>query len=369
MGEKDLSSRLLALSPERPIAPGAARALVRGALLAAPSGAAGGVPPRSALRGTSLRSASRDLRSVCAIGAFDGVHEGHRALLARARAEAEARGDELVVVTFSPDPSRVLTPVDPQPQLLSCEDRLRALAIAPGVDRLVTIPFTPELAALPYERFVREELGSRMALDCVVVGEDFCLGAGGAGTVGALRELGRVDGFSVIGVALADAGGAPVTATRVRDLLGSGSIEDAAELLGRCHFVSGRVVHGRGEGTGFGFPTANVEVREGLCLPAEGVYAGYVVASGTAWPAAINVGRPRSFSPGEEGEAFLEATLLGFSGDLYGAEVSVVFVRWLRAPRTFSSVSELERVVLGNVSWVREALGEDGIDLGREVVA
>lgn len=155
----------------------------------------------------------------------------------------------------------------------------------------------------------------------------------------------------------------------MRDLLGSGSIEDAAGLLGRCHFVSGRVVHGRGEGTGFGFPTANVEVRDGLCLPAEGVYAGYVVASGTAWPAAINVGRPRSFSPGEEGQAFLEATLLGFSGDLYGAEVSVVFVRWLRAPRTFSSVSELERVVLGNVSWVREALGEGGIDLGREVVA
>lgn len=244
MGEKDLSSRLLALSPDAPLAPDDARALVRDALLAAPSGAAGGVPPRSALRGTSLRSASRDLRSVCAIGAFDGVHEGHRALLARARAEAEARGDELVVVTFSPDPSRVLTPDDPQPQLLSCEDRLRALAIAPGVDRLVTIPFTPELAALPYERFVREELGSRMALDCVVVGEDFCLGAGGAGTVGALRELGRVDGFSVIGVALADAGGAPVTATRVRDLLGSGSIEDAAELLGRCHFVSGRVVCG-----------------------------------------------------------------------------------------------------------------------------
>ena len=108
-----------------------------------------------------------------------------------------------------------------------------------------------------------------------------------------------------------------------------------------------------------------MRVPAALCLPAEGVYAGYVVRGDTAWPAAINVGKPRSFSPGEEGEPFLEATLLGFSGDLYGAEVRVAFARWLRAPRSFSSVGELERVVLSNVSWVRVTLGERGIDLSR----
>ena len=366
MSEKDLAARLLALSPECPIAPGDARALVRDALLAAPSGAAGGVPPRSALRGTSLRNASRDLRSVCAIGAFDGVHAGHRALLARAREEARARGDELVVVTFSPDPSRVLTPDEPQPQLLSDEGRLRALEGFPGVDRLLVIDFTPELAALPYDRFVREVLGARLALDCVVVGADFRLGAGGEGTVAALTELGRGAGFDVIGMELLDAGGAPVTATRIRGLLGEGRVEEAAGLLGRCHAVRGRVEHGRGEGTGFGFPTANVRDRPGLCLPAEGVYAGYVRAGGSAWPAAINVGLPRTFSPGEEGQAFLEATLLGFAGNLYGEEVSVVFARWLRAPRSFSSVEELERVVLANVDWVRRALGERPCELGGE---
>ena len=364
MGEKDLAQRLLALSPDNPI------------------GGAGGVPPKSVLRRTFLRNtpgalvgASREeglhgfKKSVCAIGAFDGVHAGHRALIERACAEARLRGDELVVVTFSPDPSVVLCPEHPQKMLLSDADRLDALRSIEGVDRLVVIDFTAELAALSYDRFVRETLGALVGLDCIVVGSDFRLGAGGAGTVDALSELGRADGFEVIGMDLLDEGGSPVTATRIRGLLGEGRVEDAAGLLGRCHFVRGVVEHGRGEGTAFGFPTANVRVPDGLCLPAEGVYAGYVALSGTAWPAAINVGKPRSFSPGEEGEQFLEATLLGFDGDLYGDEVRVVFARWLREPRLFSSLEELERVVLGNVSWVRATLGERGIHLRGEALA
>lgn len=327
-------------------------------------------PVRDVPEGSSAQCTSRrDIpdgppRSVCAIGAFDGVHVGHRALIERARGEAEARGDELVVVTFSPDPSVVLSPDRPQRMLLSDDERLRELCSIDGVDRVVVLDFTPELAALPYERFVRETLGGLVRLDCIVVGSDFCLGAGGAGTVGALAELGRADGFDVIGADLLDAGGSPVTATRIRGLLREGRVEAAAGLLGRCHFVAGEVAHGRGEGTGFGFPTANVLVDEGLCLPAEGVYAGYVLARETAWPAAINVGKPRSFSPGEEGASFLEATLLGFSGDLYGERVDVVFLRWLREPRSFSSLEELERVVLSNVSWVRATLGERGVEAG-----
>ena len=364
MGEKNLAQWLLALSPSNPI------------------GSAGGVPPKSALletilRNTSCAPASASRRgwlpgsrgSVCAIGAFDGVHLGHRALIERAREEADARGDELVVVTFSPDPSVILTPGRPQRLLLSDADRVSALESIEGVDRVVVIDFTAELAALPYERFVRETLGDLMDLDVIIVGSDFRLGAGGAGTVDALSELGSVDGFDVIGMDLLDEGGSPVTATRVRGLLAQGHVEEAAGLLGRCHFVRGEVEHGRGEGTSFGFPTANVRVSDGLCLPAEGVYAGYVACSKTAWPAAINVGKPRSFSPGEEGEPFLEATLLGFDGDLYGHEVCVVFARWLREPRLFSSVDELERVVLGNVSWVRATLGERGVSLGGEVLA
>ena len=349
MREKNLEQRLLALSPERPV------------------GLVGSVLTGSVLRRTSLQNTSDEPRkAVCAIGAFDGVHVGQRGLIERARVEARERGDELVVVTFSPDPSVVLTPGRPQRLLLSDGDRLDILRSIAGVDRVVVLDFTAELAALPYERFVRETLGGLVDLDAIVVGSDFRLGTGGAGTVGALAELGRIDGFDVIGMELLDEGGAPVTATRIRALLGEGRVEAAAGLLGRCHFVTGEVVRGRGEGTGFGFPTANVRVPSSLCLRAGGVYAGYVTHGDTAWPAAVNVGKPRSFSPGEEGAPFLEATLLGFDGDLYGAVVDVSFVRWLREPRSFSSIEELERVVLGNVSWVRATLGERGIALRGE---
>lgn len=313
-----------------------------------------------------MAALGEDRRFVFAIGAFDGLHRGHRALLARARREADRRGCRLAAVSFDPDPAHVLCgPGRSAADLLSVEER-EELLIDSGVDALLTFSFTPELARVSYQDFVRGALGAFMDVAAIVVGEDFRLGADGAGCVAALADLGRAAGFDVVGMRLADADGAPISSTRIRRLLGEGSVEEAAELLGRLHVVRGRVAHGRGEGTSFGFPTANVEVEEGRCLPAEGVYAGYVVVgdrtSGTtAWPAAINVGKPRSFSPGEEGSPFLEATLLGFDGDLYGELVSVAFVRWLRVPQVFDSVDELERTVLGNVDWVRRSLGERGV--------
>lgn len=302
---------------------------------------------------------------VCVLGAFDGLHRGHRTLIARAREEARRRSARLAVVTFSPDPASVLEGPWAPRNLLGTSDRARAL-MACGIDLLVTVDFTGELAALTYERFVRDVLGGLMSVSALVVGSNFRLGAGGAGTVDALAELGRAHGFDVIGMDLVDVGGTPISASRIRALVEAGAVEDAADLLGRCHFVWGQVEHGRGEGTGLGFPTANVRVDRSVCLPAEGVYAGFVVRGTgalTAWPAAINVGVPRTFEPGAEGQAFLEATLLGFSGDLYGQYVYVVFVRWLRGPERFSSVDELTRTVLANVDWVRRSLGESGVEL------
>lgn len=380
-GAGDLRSALLALAPDRPLGAVGARELVRASLVAVDctwaarelellGGAVTGRVFRDAAGGATfpLRRAPwgeppTRPRTVCAVGAFDGAHRGHAALLGRARYEADARGAELAVVTFSPDPADVLAPGRPGDALLPPAVRQRAVMELSGADALVVLDFTPELAALPYERFVRGALDALVDLECVVVGADFRLGAGGAGDVAALSSLGRSDGFDVIGMELADEGGAPISATRVRSLVRAGRVEDAAGLLGRCHYVSGRVEHGRGEGTGFGFPTANVAVDESLCLPAEGVYAGFVAVGAMAWPAAINVGKPRSFSPGERGAAFLEATLLGFEGSLYGEEVSVVFARWLREPRSFASLEELERTVLGNVDWVRATLGERGVSL------
>lgn len=294
--------------------------------------------------------------SACALGAFDGVHVGHRALVQATLADARDRGVACVAVTFSPDPAEVLSGPIVNATLLPITDRIRLLATL-GVDGVLVVPFTREVAATSHERFMSDWLVPAVRPVSIHVGADFRMGAGGAGTVDELRRVGARLGVSVHGHALVSEDGSAVSATRIRGLVREGAVKQASRYLCRDHCVRGTVEHGRGEGGSFGFPTANVRMDASACLPAEGVYAALASDGGHAWPAAVNVGAPRSFG-GRSGEPFLEATLLGFSGDLYGRELSVSFVAWLREPRTFSSLDELERTVLGNVEWVRTYVGE-----------
>lgn len=305
------------------------------------------------------RIGSADVSCVCSVGAFDGVHAGHRALVASAVDEAAGRGCASVAVTFSPDPAAVLSGPIVNESLLSVADRVRMLATL-GVDAVLVVPFDERLAATPHDRFLVDWLVRPLCAVSLHVGANFRMGAGGRGDVRALAAAGKPLGVAVHGHELVCEDGRAVSATRIRGLLHEGKVEAAAGLLRRYHLVRGHVEHGRGEGTSFGFPTANVRVDVSACLPAEGVYAALVCDGSSAWPAAVNVGAPRSFG-GEQGEPFLEATLVGFQGNLYGAELSVSFVAWLRAPHTFASLDELERTVLGNVAWVRSYLGEGAI--------
>lgn len=299
--------------------------------------------------------------AIMVLGAFDGLHLGHRSLVRTAVEDARRRHLPCVAVTFDPDPSELLFPDDSQPRLLSVPDRLRALRSA-GVDHAVSIPFTPELAALSPEEFVKGPLRAIATPKALHVGSNFRFGHLGAGTVATLRELGRAYGFDTVESPLLEVDGARISSTRIRQLLAApGELALANGLLGRCHFVHGVIEHGRGEGASFGFPTANVRCDQRSCMPSQGVYGGYATMGGTAWPAAINVGAPPSFSGPDH--LFLEANLVGFSGDVYGAEADVSFVEWLRPSRRFSSLDELERVVLGNIEWVRTNLGEGGVRL------
>ena len=360
-----------------PAGPGQLRGLARAALLACPrpvvrrslpAGRAGGRV--STLDDVRL---GPDVACVCAIGAFDGVHVGHRALLAEARRRADELGALVVAVTFDPDPARVLTQGYEGRDLLRVADRERGLLLA-GADAVLTLGFDRELASLDAASFVRDVLRRAVSPRAVVVGDDFRMGAGGACDVDALARLGSEGGFDVAGVALSSVDGGAVSATRVRRLLLGGDVAAASRLLARPHVVWGTVAHGRGQGTGFGFPTANVDVDPACCLPAEGVYSCVAIsrdgdgdadgACARAWPAAVNVGRPRSFADAGGPGPFLEATLLGFDGDLYGRGLGIAFVGWLRAPRAFDDLGELRRVVLSNVGSVRDALGGSGADLG-----
>lgn len=302
----------------------------------------------------------RGVRTVVAIGAFDGLHLGHRALLAAAAEDARRRGVPCVAVTFDPDPAEVLGEPTPNARLLSCADRSRGL-LALGADAVVRFRFDAALAATGIEEFVRDRLCALAAPVSVHVGTNFSFGRGGEGTPSSLAELGRTYGFEVSPHDLVPYAGSPISATRVRGLLATGSLDLASDLLGRCHFVRGTVEHGRGEGRAFGFPTANVVSDPTDALPREGVYACYLVSGASAWPAATNVGAPPTFSAPKP--AFMEANLIGFSGNLYGRSVRVVFVRRLRDSRRFESTDELRRVVLGNIEWVQRNLGGSGLEV------
>lgn len=296
--------------------------------------------------------------AVVSIGAFDGLHAGHRALIAAARREADERGLPCVVVTFDPDPDVLLVGEEPSTRLLATADRVRAIESL-GADAVVVLRFDEELEQTGYQDFVTQVLGGVVRPASIHVGTNFRVGAGGRGDVRALAAFCDGLGCAVHGHDLVTRGGSPVSSTRIRSLLHKGAVEDAAGHLERLHFVRGTVEHGRGEGTAFGFPTANVRTSPVDCMPRAGVYACVVCDGRTAWPAAVNVGKPPTFSAPEDN--FLEANLVGFAGDLYGSEVSVLFARWLRASRPFDSTEELERVVLGNIDWVRTNLGSCGV--------
>ena len=295
------------------------------------------------------------------IGAFDGVHLGHRTLVAHTIADARSRGTLAVAITFDPDPMDLIAPGTPSVRLLAVADRIRFLSSL-GLDAVVALPFDEELRRTTCEDFCLSVLPRMVSLASIRVGSNFHMGSGRGGDVAQIARIGSEQGFEVFGERLVDEGGEHISATRIRRLLGQGDLDQANELLGRCHFVRGSVTHGRGAGASLGFPTANIVCAIEDRLPAEGVYAGYVIAEGEGWPAAINVGAPPTFS--DPRPAFLEANLIGYAGDLYGSEVSVVFVRRLRASRRFESVDELKATVEGNIAWTAENLGRASVEVG-----
>lgn len=336
--------------------PDEARALVQEALVprvAACSAelAQGRIVSRSALEKDKAKGC------VALLGAFDGFHLGHAALMADARVDASKIDALTVAVTFWPDPSEVLGHA--QERLMDLRQRTDAL-LGAGADAVLVLRFDDAFAALSPERFVDDLLGLLAPAE-VHVGANFSFGCRGMGTTDTLAELCAARGVSVHVKDLLRLDGQDVSATRIRTLVREARLEDARALMGRCLCLSGTVAHGRGEGTGLGFSTANIEVEPERVLLPRGVYAGYAVVDGLAWPAAANAGSPASFGGGDE--RLIEAHLLGFDGDLYGKTVSFVPVRQLRGERRFASHEELARTVQGNIEWVADNLGTCALEV------
>ncbi|HTW05182.1 MAG TPA: bifunctional riboflavin kinase/FAD synthetase [Streptosporangiaceae bacterium] len=282
--------------------------------------------------------------SVVTIGVFDGVHLGHQRIVRRAAQVAEELGLPVVVVTFDPHPDEVVRPGKHPPLLGTGRQRAELLA-GLGVDAVCVLPFTRAFSELGPDEFVRAVLVERLHAARVVVGEDFRFGYRAAGDVALLAELGEKYDFTAEGVPLLADNGVRVSSSEIRERLAAGDVAAAAHDLGRPHRVEGVVIRGHRRGRSLGFPTANLETAAHTAIPADGIYAGWLISLDEAgreaerWPAAISVGTNPTF---EGTERSVEAYALDRDDlDLYGVHVAVDFVARLRGMVRFESVDDL----------------------------
>ncbi|HMC39873.1 MAG TPA: bifunctional riboflavin kinase/FAD synthetase [Acidimicrobiales bacterium] len=292
------------------------------------------------------------------IGAYDGVHTGHRLVIDRVRHAAAEQGLASAVVTFDRHPASVVRP-ESAPRLLTDMDQKLELLGETGVDYVLLVHFDEVRAGETAEEFVGEVLAGCLDTKAVIVGHDFHFGRGRKGNVPMLQDMGAVMGFDVTGLRLFSGGlgREPISSTRIRKLLEEGQVGEAASLLGRPHQLRGTVAHGDKRGRLLGFPTANVSLPEYMALPADGVYAGwYRRPDGFRRPAAISLGRRPTFYE-EAGMRLLECYLLDFDGDLYDQPAHVDFVAHLRSQARFESAHALVDQMGRDVATTRLVLG------------
>lgn len=291
-------------------------------------------------------------RVVLTLGNFDGVHLGHQAIIGRAQDEARGIQGQVVVLTFHPHPVAVLAPDKAPPFIQPLRDRLATLR-AVGADVVVAQRFTPRFAALEPEAFVRAFLLRHLEVQHVVVGSNVSFGRNRAGTVETLRALGTRYGFAVDSVAPVTVDGTHVSSSELRRRLGAGDVRAAAALLGRPASLRGRVVGGERRGRTLGFPTANLHLRAGILLPADGVYAVWASVDGVSHPAVLNVGKRPTFGVLRR---TVEAHLLDFDGDLYGRWLTLELVDRLRGEVRFAGPDELRQAIAADVARGRALL-------------
>lgn len=278
---------------------------------------------------------------VIALGTFDGVHRGHRAMLDLAREAARPRGRDVVAATFDPHPRAVVAGGAP-PLLCSVDERVERI-LAAGADRVEVVPFTHAFSRLAPDEFVDRWLVGRLEAVAVVVGHNFRFGHRAVGDVDALRELCGRHGIDVVVCDLLVDGNQPVSSSRIRRLLAGGNTELAWQLLGFPYDLRAVVEHGARRGRELGMPTANLAVLPTRLVPADGVYGGTATLHGEQWPAATSVGtNPQFTSDQANPPRTVEVHLIGYEGpDFYGAPLHVTFEQRIRGQRTFDSVDAL----------------------------
>ncbi len=300
--------------------------------------------PGEALRGATV-----------AIGNFDGVHRGHKAVIAAALARGRALGKPSAALTFEPHPRAFFNPDEPLFRLTPEAAKLRLLA-ATGLDGAIVLTFNADLAKLSAEDFVQRVLVDRFAISGAAIGFNFHFGANRAGSPEFLQVQGKQHGFTVDIVPPLLDGGRPVSSGPIRAALAAGRLDDAAEFLGYPWFVSGAVIHGDKRGRELGFPTANLRL-DPACALRHGIYAVRTAVAGRRYDGVASFGRRPMF---DSGAVLLEIFLFDFAGDLYGANIDVAFMAWLRDEAMFASAKDLVRQMKEDSRLAREALARAG---------
>jgi riboflavin kinase/FMN adenylyltransferase len=300
--------------------------------------------PAGALRGSTV-----------AIGNFDGVHRGHKAVIAAALARARSLGKPAAALTFEPHPRAFFNPAEPLFRLTDEAAKLRLLAAA-GLDGAIVLTFDAALANLSAEDFVQRVLVDRLAISGAAIGFNFHFGANRTGSPEFLKAQGSRHGFTVDIVPPLLDHGRPVSSGPIRAALAAGRLDDAAEFLGYPWFVSGTVIHGDKRGRELGFPTANLQL-DPSCGLRHGIYAVRAATAGRRYDGVASFGRRPMF---DTGTVLLEVFLFDFSGDLYGATIDVAFMSWLREEAEFASASDLVRQMQEDSRLTRAALRRAG---------
>ena len=273
-----------------------------------------------------------ELNNCVLIGIFDGVHAGHQELVKAAKAHGK-----VIALTFYPHPTAIFAPERTPMQLLPLEDRVSQLK-AHGADEVVVIDFTKDFAALSPHQFIDEILVKKLSATHVVVGENFTFGHKAEGTAHYLQSVDK--GFKTTIVKLSENRGNPISSSRIRGLIFDGDVERASELLTRNHYLVGPVVHGEKRGREIGYPTANIGLDALACIPADGVYAGWLTVENTKWAAAISIGTNPTF-PGVRGRQVEAYAIDQKDLDLYDKVAKLEFTHRLRDTLKFESLDSL----------------------------
>lgn len=293
--------------------------------------------------------------AVVAIGNFDGVHRGHRAVIGAALKRARILGRKAAALTFTPHPRQFFRPQDNLFLLSSGRDKLRLLS-ATGLDGAVVMTFDAALAATSAQDFIARILVGSLGIGGAAIGFDFHFGHNRAGSPAYLAEQGAKLGFAVDIVPPLEDEGRPVSSGTVRTALTQGKVVEATELLGAPWFVSGEVIHGDKRGRDLGFPTANIRLDRSCGLK-HGIYAVRMAVDGKRYDGVASFGRRPMF---DNGAPLLEVFLFDFSGDLYGKTVDVAFIGWVRHEQKFDTIDILKRQMEGDAAQARDALARSG---------